>query len=723
MTLFEFLDSEFSVRLVETLGHFLWQGLAIAILVEIIVRCLPRSSSNGRYGFYLISFFLMAMCPFATFVWLAPPEPLAITTEFETQPLAIQGSAPTGKNIGTVPPPRDWRDYASFAVSGYLVIVFALFTRLMLGLLGGRRLGRQAALVIEPSLLEAFQKQVEVLGLIVAPKIAHCGRVVAPTVIGVIKPMILLPVSFGSGLSPAQVEMVLAHELAHIRRWDHLVNLYQRVVEAFLFFHPAVWFISKRIRWERENCCDDLVVRSTGRATDYARALVDMAALAGGPTGTLTPTQVNALDEPSALKRRVLRLVGVRGSQRFLPARGWVVVILLVGLVASTLIYQHTAEEKSGRILKARRFTVVPSSDLADDTEGALLRRRRQVLFTKQVFQSLLYGTEAIEVAAGEGRVMYPHPEEGIIDVVDTKENLLRIENYLSSFPTSSTGENACEIEEVGAGLEARKYVVVSNEVYLSDSPDARKEKREQVLFDKEVFKSLLHGSQTVEEAAAEGRVMYPDPDMGTIDVVDTPENLKKIYEYLDGKQPGRELEQKEEEGQPARPDLILERTFPVRFDQPSEIIERVTNLLSDREEAHALALDDQKLILVRDVSERLAAIERFLNMISVGEGADERKNELSGGLRVETFRLPRVGEGRLTNVRKYQFLYEGLNISFYGDRDHIPDSGRGIKLQSSDDGEVNLVVCDSPERIGFIERYLTTIPTGRGRNAIVTIR
>ena len=102
-----------------------------------------------------------------------------------------------------------------------------------------------------------------------------------PTVIGWIKPVVLLPASALAGLSPQQLEAILAHELAHIRRHDYLVNLLQTLVETLLFYHPAVWWLSRRIRVERENCCDDLAVSLCGDPYTYAKALADLEELRG----------------------------------------------------------------------------------------------------------------------------------------------------------------------------------------------------------------------------------------------------------------------------------------------------------------------------------------------------------------------------------------------------------------------------------------------------------
>jgi len=153
-----------------------------------------------------------------------------------------------------------------------------------------------------------------------------------PTVIGWMKPVILLPASALSGLNPHQLEAILAHELAHIRRHDYLVNLLQTVVETLLFYHPAVWWLSRRIRAERENCCDDLAVNLCGDPFTYAQALADLEELRG-PDRRF----VMAADGGS-LVQRVRRVLGAPSHEGRAP--GWLAasasVLVLVGIALGT---------------------------------------------------------------------------------------------------------------------------------------------------------------------------------------------------------------------------------------------------------------------------------------------------------------------------------------------------------------------------------------------------
>ena len=123
------------------------------------------------------------------------------------------------------------------------------------------------------ALLETVGKLSHRLGLKVAPTVAWCEQISIPVVVGVLKPMILLPMAVVSGLTTTQLQALMLHELSHIRRFDPIVNLFQRIIEAVLFFHPVVWFVSRRISIEREKAADDMVLAAGWDRPVYADAL------------------------------------------------------------------------------------------------------------------------------------------------------------------------------------------------------------------------------------------------------------------------------------------------------------------------------------------------------------------------------------------------------------------------------------------------------------------
>ena len=308
MNLREILSRPEALRFGWTLVHFLWQGAALALLLGLLLILLRRRSAGVRYVSACVVFLLMALAPVATYGYLAAtaPEPLpefavpeldlpepsgggsALVAPPETAPAAIVPVEVAGMTEPGLPaePTPPWHARAlkwidarvHWVVAGWFVGVLLLSMRLLIGWLRVRALKRSG----RPA---GDQLRARVAGIArdigLSRPVRLLGSAVAktPVVIGWLRPVILMPASLISGLSPSQLDAILAHELAHIRRYDYIVNLAQTVVETLLFYHPAVHWVSHRIRVEREHCCDDLAVSVTGDSDAYARTLVHVAAL------------------------------------------------------------------------------------------------------------------------------------------------------------------------------------------------------------------------------------------------------------------------------------------------------------------------------------------------------------------------------------------------------------------------------------------------------------
>ena len=178
------------------------------------------------------------------------------------------------------------------------------------GLLGVERLRRSSRLVEVGDLLRRCRALADSLGIAGRVGVGVCDRLAVPIVLGIVRPLVLLPSASLSGWSTLQLEMVLLHELAHVRRWDNLVNLLQRVVESLLFFHPVVWWLSGWVRLERELCCDRLVVERLGQPAAYAEMLVAVSGSTYRGRGALVAMadrQVLTLRH-EARKRRIMQM-------------------------------------------------------------------------------------------------------------------------------------------------------------------------------------------------------------------------------------------------------------------------------------------------------------------------------------------------------------------------------------------------------------------------------
>jgi beta-lactamase regulating signal transducer with metallopeptidase domain len=323
--------------------HLLWQATIVAGILAAVLALLPRQSANARYA---VSCGALALV-FAMFVTTAigsydpgaapivAPKHVMQTTDTEAIPLM---KIPV---VIAATAAESWRDRALDAVATarqslptivavWFLGVVLLSSRLLLSWLRARNLITHGT---QPAGIEwqrTAARLSEALGLTRAVKILESAVVEVPSVLGSLRPVILLPASTLTGLTPAQIEMVLAHELAHIRRHDFLVNLLQAFVETLMFYHPAVWWMSRRVRIERENCCDDLAVAVCGDRVQYAKALTRLEEL----RATALPVVVAA--NGGSLLDRIRRIASSRPEATGVSAR-WTAAAMMLALLVLAL--------------------------------------------------------------------------------------------------------------------------------------------------------------------------------------------------------------------------------------------------------------------------------------------------------------------------------------------------------------------------------------------------
>jgi beta-lactamase regulating signal transducer with metallopeptidase domain len=286
---FEILSEPVLLRVGSTLLHFLWQGFAVAALAWLALRCFGGLNARRRYAISLASLALMAACPLVTYSVLSIETQLS-SVELAAGPIEVEGStiehltiAERGETASDAPLPLDsagprsafdWHRLSplrAYLVPAWLAGVLVLSVRLLFGYAGIHWL-RRGGRAIDSEWQGRFDRLASRLGLSRA-RVRLTTRVSEALVVGFWRPLVLLPASWLAELPPATLEAIVAHELAHLRRYDLWVNLLQRVLETLLFYHPAVWWLSSRVRLERELCCDELAVAITGRRVEYVTAL------------------------------------------------------------------------------------------------------------------------------------------------------------------------------------------------------------------------------------------------------------------------------------------------------------------------------------------------------------------------------------------------------------------------------------------------------------------
>jgi bla regulator protein blaR1 len=290
--------------------HFLWQGVAIAAAAFTGMTLVRRAT--GKYVVAVAMLALMMASPVITFLVLAHRHDVAVTTPSATglssaeQPefAAISSGPAHFFHLGAADADRGSSIYLLWFVEGWFVGVVLLSLRPAAGFLLIERMRIKKGMPVTGALRTRCVELQRRLGIGRIVQYCESLQLQAPAVVGWFRPVVLLPMSALTGLSAQQLESVIAHELAHVKRLDAFVNLYQIAAETLLFYHPAVWWLSKRIRVERENCCDDVAISVCGNAVEYARALATMAEWQNGPAMAMAANR-------SPLTERVARLLGV----------------------------------------------------------------------------------------------------------------------------------------------------------------------------------------------------------------------------------------------------------------------------------------------------------------------------------------------------------------------------------------------------------------------------
>jgi beta-lactamase regulating signal transducer with metallopeptidase domain len=301
-----------------SLIHFFWQGAVIALLLQgCLVGC---RTAAGRYRWLMGALMLMIAAPLATAWLLSRPEVLLPPVQAALLPTGLAASkvaapaASTGLHFSV-----SWLVYA------WLAGVIALSARWLGGWVWLERV-RRGAEPLSGDLSLRCRSLIRHVGVSKSVQFAQSAFLAVPMVVGWLRPVVLIPLSTLTTLSPQQLDSVILHELAHIRRLDAFANLFQILVETLLFYHPAVWWVSHRIRVERENCCDDIAVGIAGDNFGYAMALTLLEAERAFPTMAMAATG-------GALKNRVKRLLG----QEQVPNRPFHLAALAVAVIGLML--------------------------------------------------------------------------------------------------------------------------------------------------------------------------------------------------------------------------------------------------------------------------------------------------------------------------------------------------------------------------------------------------
>ncbi|MBN1791508.1 MAG: hypothetical protein JW830_13485 [Bacteroidales bacterium] len=369
---------EFSNEIIRSLGmtlvHSLWQGAIISVIILSLLSLIGKSNARLRYVVLFSGLMLLLTGFIVTLILVYQHSNLLINWKNSSQQPLLPPEY-TFNPLWTLTPGRlaEWLFsslepvYPALAL-GWLVGFLFVGIRITGGTLLARVNLRKNLMDPEVTMQNNFDRIQNLLKLPVVVKLRITTRTISPMVIGLFKPMVIIPVAAISGLSASQIEAVLFHELAHIRRFDHFLIILQAIAEQVLFFNPTAWFLLHEINLERENCCDDFVVKTNNNTINYIKALTMIQEM-----NLQTNLPANAITGKSNhLLARVRRLV--KPELKHSPAFRLAVIFLFfatVGVSAMTLMVSRKPGELFSDKNKSGNTLII--SDFQPDSNGKVV--------------------------------------------------------------------------------------------------------------------------------------------------------------------------------------------------------------------------------------------------------------------------------------------------------------------------------------------------------------
>lgn len=388
----------------QALSHTLWQGGVVATLLFLFLKIIPADRPNARYLTAAGALLLIVVAWLGTWAWLeqgsARESGRNDSTSMSEQPaVALTENLPIGNSAattaeGAVLSTRSRPNWIAWLAIAWISGVILCLSRFLTCMASANRLRRRSSPIEDRGILAVLRELQEKLNIRQTIPLLLSADVGVPCVSGIFYPAILLPIAAFGGMSPEHLRAIIAHELAHIRRWDYLANLAQLFIESLLFFNPFVWWISRQMRREREACCDSVGAALCSAKTTYVEAIVRW--IEASSTGSPVHLNVTGSGETSSLLDRVKRLI-LPGYQPALSIRGASLLAVLAGSTG-LLVAVYCLASAAVKILspaeRIEQITVMEKSYSPVETYGT----KEEIVVTGTLVDETgaLYSREAI---------------------------------------------------------------------------------------------------------------------------------------------------------------------------------------------------------------------------------------------------------------------------------------------------------------------------------------
>ena len=349
---------------------FLWQGLLVGWVAALLLALMRKARPQARYLVACGALLLCAALPLAGMIArMAEADAGAASSGLPVVAASAMAGAVSALSVSAIDAGRfaGWANW-ELALQERLPLVLLLWAlgagllalRMVLGLAWVRRRTRAGQYRLDPAWQARLDRMARGMGIARRVTLGLVDDLASPVTAGWWRPVVLVPASLVSGMPPQLLEALLAHELAHVRRCDYVVNLIQSAIEILLFYHPAVWWLSNRIREEREQIADDVAASTLGEPRRLALALSELDLF------QFTP-QLAPAAHGGNLMSRIKRLVRPEAEPL-----NWKLALPIVGLATAAAFYSWSAPAHA----EAEQPAPAPRAEPAPRPQAAPAERR-----------------------------------------------------------------------------------------------------------------------------------------------------------------------------------------------------------------------------------------------------------------------------------------------------------------------------------------------------------
>ena len=369
--IYNFIPEELIKAIGWTIFHSLWQGAMIAVLLSGVLLITGKKSARLRYNFSFAALVLIFLFSLATFFQVYDPSvnsansdlSISSSNTVSSQLLTnVSGAEVSDTNLSFVKIIEYYFSQNVSVIVTLWLLGFLLFSmRFIGGVLYVQRLRTVGIKSLDDFWFYRLKELSSSIGIKQLVEIYESTKVKAPVAMGYLKPVILLPLGMLTGLPQDQVEAIIIHELAHIKRYDFILNLIQTLIETIFFYHPVVWWVTSTINSERENCCDDLTLKSCGGSLVYFKALYNLQQICSEEN----ELALAAIGKKNQLFRRINRMTTKNKNTSYGVKFAAFAVLLLVMTAVS--IYSSASAKENPRGLTIASF-INPVTSLSDNS-------------------------------------------------------------------------------------------------------------------------------------------------------------------------------------------------------------------------------------------------------------------------------------------------------------------------------------------------------------------